>query len=409
MDLFIKKKLKNGLQIVFHPSAGDIACVDVAYGVGSKNEESSKTGLAHFSEHMMFCGSQNVKDYDFHMQSIGGVNNAYTNHDYTNYYCLFPKENIETALWLESNRMVGMDFPTSAFEAQKKLVIEEFKETQSNKPYGNIYSKLLELAYKKHSYRWAVIGKEESHIENFTEDDVKNFFSKYYSSKNATLIISGNFDKNYIFDLAEKWFSDIEQREVDKKIISEPIQKDYREAKIEGEAPFDAVYRGYKMSPRISENFYTFEVLSRIFGEGKSSRLYKKLVDEEKVFNSIDTFLTESADAGLFIIGGTVSPDFSVEKANEKIEEVLSDFILKGIEKKELEKIKNIYETENAFDLCSLSNRVDNLAMFFALDGEKYINKDSFYINNISEESVLSCARETFIPENCSTVFFHHK
>lgn len=406
MIKYSKKELKNGLEVVFHHSEGDIVCVNIAYRVGSKNEDPKKTGLAHFTEHMMFCDSINIKDYDSHLQRIGGVNNAYTNHDFTNYYALLPKENIETILWLESDRMLGMGFSKKSLDVQKKLVIEEFKETQSNKPYGNLYPAMLDLAYKKHPYRWSVIGKEEEHIEGFTCEDVKNFFGKYYNPKNASLVISGNFEEKFVFDLAEKWFGEIESKNLIKTIEPEPKQNEYRVTEISGEAPFDAVYMGYKMSPRLSKDFYAFEILEGILSDGKSSLLYKKLVDEERIFNSVDSFLSEFQDEGLFILGGSLNPSFSPQEGEKKILEVIDDFISQGLKDNDLEKVKNNYETSDIFNLCSLSNRTERIAEFCALGDLSLINLESNYISMVSKKKILDTARETFIKNNCSTVYF---
>jgi len=207
---FERFSLPNGLRVVVHrDTSTPMAVVNVMYDVGAKDEDPNKTGFAHLFEHLMFGGSVNIPVYDEPLQMAGGENNAYTTNDLTNYYIQIPAENLETAFWLESDRMLSLAFTDNSLEVQRKVVCEEFKEHYLNKPYGDVWLKLRELAYEVHPYRWMTIGKELSHIENAQLQDVKNFFFKHYRPVNAILVVAGNVTVDQVKTLAEKWFGPI--------------------------------------------------------------------------------------------------------------------------------------------------------------------------------------------------------
>src|SRR6195952_1642323 len=226
MIKFEKFVLPNGLKVLVHEDKSTpMAVVNVLYDVGARDENPDKTGFAHLFEHLMFGGSINKPTYDEPLQVAGGENNAYTTNDLTNYYIQLPAENLETAFWLESDRMVSLAFNEKSLDVQRKVVCEEFKEHYINKPYGDVWFKMRELAYTTHPYRWQTIGKELSHIENATITDVKKFFSRHYCPANAILVVAGNTTTEQVKELAEKWFGNIPAGEkYNRALPAEPKQ-----------------------------------------------------------------------------------------------------------------------------------------------------------------------------------------
>lgn len=402
-----KHKLSNGLKLIFCPIKSQTVSLNLSYKAGSKNEFEDKTGLAHVTEHMMFCGSKNIKNYDYEVQKIGGINNAYTTFDFTNYYCVFPSSNIEVALWIESDRFMEMDFSEKSLEIQKKLIVEEYKETHINRPYGDLFHNILDLSYKNYPYKWPTIGKNEEHILSFNSFDIKNFFEKNYSIENASLIIVGDIEEEEVLNLSEKWFGKIKKKKSKKFLINkEEEQKERRERILTGEVPFEALYKIFHVEGRLSKNFAAVRAIQSILSEGNSCRFYKKLVDQEKIFNSIDAFLTESLDGGLLIIGGTICENISLEDAEKKLDELIFEFSEKGVLNNELEKFKNNFITSSSFDRLSVSNIAENLAIFAALGDEDFFFKDQKNIELLDRNKVNNCFNKIFKEENSSVIFY---
>jgi len=303
MIKFDKFTLNNGLKVIVHKDKSTpIVAINLLYNVGSRDENPDKTGFAHLFEHLMFGGSKNIPVYDKPLQQVGGENNAFTNSNITNYYITLPKANIETAFWLESDRMLNLNFSEKSLNVQRNVVIEEYKQRYLNQPYGDVWLMLRPLAYKKHPYRWATIGKDVSHIENASLDDVKEFFYKYYAPNNAILTIAGDVETEQIKKLTEKWFGSIEKRNVPvRNLPVEPEQTEKREMSVTKDVPFNAIYKAYHMCSRNDKNYHATDLISDILANGKSSRFYQSLVKEKKIFSNIDAYITGDNDNGLFV------------------------------------------------------------------------------------------------------------
>lgn len=241
--------LSNGLRVVHnHDSATAMVALDILYNVGSRDERPERTGMAHLFEHLMFGGSENVAEFDKALENAGGTNNAWTNSDYTNFYDIVPAHNAETAFWLESDRMKGLAFSDKALEVQRQVVCEEFKQVCLNQPYGDLQHYLNGLAYKEHPYRIPVIGKELSHIENVTQDEVRRFFYDHYAPNNAVISVTGNITVERTREFVEKWFSDIPMRKIAPRLYNpEPEQTEARRLTVTGRAPQTVIVKAYHM------------------------------------------------------------------------------------------------------------------------------------------------------------------
>lgn len=403
--------LANGLRVIIHKAPEcAMAALNVMYDIGSRDESPDKTGFAHLFEHLMFGGSINIESYDNELQNVGGINNAYTTCDITNYHCMVPASNIETAFWLESDRMLSLAFSQEVLDVQKKVVIEEFKERYLNKPYGDAWLKIRELAYTTHPYKWPTIGKEISHIEDTTLEDVKDFFRKYYIPNNAVLVISGGVVEEEVLELCEKWFGPIPAgNKLERNFPQEPEQIAPRSATFSADVPFDAIYKAYHVPGRLSPDFYAVEILTAILGEGNSSELYSELVDDKQIFSSISAYTTESVDPGLLLISGIVSPDFTIEDADAALNKIIDDVIANGIEESELQKAKNNYVASSAFACLDLMHRSEELAMATILGNTNLVNEEVDRMEVVSLDDVNNISKKILDAKNCSTLFYKKK
>lgn len=400
--------LKNGLKVFIHEDhSTPMAAVNLLYNVGSRDEDENKTGFAHLFEHLMFGGSQNIPSYDEPVQKVGGENNAFTSPDITNYYITLPADNLETALWLESDRMLSLSFDPKVLEVQRKVVIEEFKQRYLNQPYGDIWLKLRPLAYTKHPYRWATIGKDIAHIEEAVMEDVKSFFFRYYRPNNAILVVAGAVKPEEVKLLVEKWFGDIPAGEqIVRNRPAEPEQTEARFAETSAKVPLNGIIKTWHMPGRYEEGFHAADLLSDIVGRGKSSRLYSKLLKEQNMFNSISASTTSSLDPGMLLIRGFLNPGVTLEEADSAINELLADLLSGGISESELEKVKNQSEATLAFSEVELLNRAMNLAFAANAGNAQWVNEDEEKIRNVDVAAINTAAREILRPENCSTLFY---
>jgi zinc protease len=401
--------LDNGLKVYVHQDlTTPMVAVNVLYNVGSRDEDENKTGFAHLFEHLMFGGSKNIPSYDEPLQKVGGENNAFTSPDITNYYITLPAINIETAFWLESDRMMSLSFDPKVLEVQQKVVIEEFNQRYLNQPYGDIWLKLRPLAYQQHSYRWATIGKEISHIENATMDDVKHFFYKYYLPNNAVLVVAGNVTVEQVKNLCRKWFEPIPAGEkYVRNLKKEEKQTTARTLETSAKVPLNSIYKAFHTPGRFEDGFHNADLLSDILGRGKSSRLYSKLVKEKALFNNISAYVTASLDPGLLVIQGNLNQGIRLEDANAEIEEIVQEVIENRIEEKELEKVKNQSESTMAFAEVELLNRAMNLAFSANAGNADWCNQDADKIKAITPDSLQNMAKSVLRKDNCSTLYYH--
>ena len=395
MISYEKMILQNGLTVLMHEDKNTpIASISVLYKVGSRDEHPEKTGFAHLFEHLMFGGSVNIPDYDGVMQRAGGENNAYTNHDYTHFFTTLPAINIETALWLESDRMLELMLQKEVLDVQKKVVVEEFYETCLNLPYGDVWHELSALNYEKHPYKWPTIGVHPSHIEKANLTDVKKFYNKYYHPGNAILVIAGPISIKRMKELAMKWFNDIPSGKTIKKNYSwEPPKKEARHKQSQAEVPVDAIYMTFPCPARADKAFYAVDLLSDIFSNGPSSRLIHRLTRENKYFNQIDCYVTGDFDPGLIVFEGRPTEKISLQDAEEIISKEINDLKNQLIESAELQKWKNKAESTLVLSEMGIQSKSMNLGFFEALGNADLMNAESEIYQSLTAEEIQQAAK----------------
>ncbi|MFN5418390.1 MAG: M16 family metallopeptidase [Flavobacteriia bacterium] len=403
---FERFTLENGLRVLFHKDeTTPMAVVNTLYDVGARDENADKTGFAHLFEHLMFGGSVNIPDFDMPLQRAGGESNAFTSNDITNYYDILPAHNIETALWLESDRMLSLAFTTKSLETQRSVVIEEFKQRYLNQPYGDVWLNLRPLAYKKHAYQWATIGKELKHIEDATMEDVKAFFAKYYCPANAILCIAGNFELEEVKSLVNKWYGDIPSGEKHaRNLVQEPKQSEYREQILERDVPSDAFYYAFKMPERLSNDYSICDIISDALGGDKSSRLYNEIQKKQKLVTEISAYILGSIDAGLFVVSGKIAPNKSFDELESALWKELAKVNETNIPEKELTRLKNKIQTAREFQEQGLLNRAMNLSFYELLGDADKINHEFESYSKIHSDDFKRVAQNLFRKENCSVL-----
>ncbi|HAN65687.1 MAG TPA: peptidase M16 [Chitinophagaceae bacterium] len=408
MIQFEKFTLANGLRVIVHQDLSTpMAVMNIMYDVGARDEDPERTGFAHLFEHLMFGGSENIPSYDEPLQMAGGENNAYTTNDLTNYYIQLPAENLETAFWLESDRMLSLAFSEKSLDVQRKVVCEEFKEHYLTKPYGDVWHKMRELAYKKHPYRWMTIGKELSHIENAKLDDVKNFFFKHYRPVNAVLVVAGNVTVERVKELAQKWFGDIPSGEkYNRSLPVEPEQTEERFLEIKANVPLDALYKCWHMGSRMDSSYYAVDLMTDILSGGGSSRLYQSLVKEQKLFSNIECHHFGSTDAGLVVVEGKLVKGVKMEDAEKAVEKELEKMKNEKVADAELQKVKNKTESMIAFEDMSVMSRANSLAYYETLGDAAWMNFELQKYAKVTTEDILEQSRQIFRRENCSTIHY---
>jgi zinc protease len=400
--------LENGLRVLVHEDKSTpLVAMNVLYDVGSKDEDPEKTGLAHLFEHLMFGGSKNIPEFDLPLQMVGGENNAFTNNDITNYYLTIPAENIETGFWLESDRMLELDFSKKKLETQKNVVIEEFNQRYLNQPYGDAILKIRPLAYKVHPYRWPAIGRDISHIENTDLELVRKFFFSHYAPNNAILTLAGNITYDLAIGLTRKWFNPIEKRKLEtRNLPSEPEQEEERILSIEKDVPSTALYKVWHTGPRSSSDFYTLDVITDLLAGGESGRLYTKLVRENKLFSEINAYITADIDPGLLIIQGKLMKGIDIQLADKAVEEVIGSLENSNGIEDEMEKVKNKFESSTVFSNTSILNKAMNLSFYELLGDAELINIEVETYRRVTREMIIDAIRKYLIPSNCSTLHY---
>lgn len=411
MIQFERFTLSNGLRVLVHrDESTPIVAFNILYDVGARDEDESRTGFAHLFEHLMFGGSVNIPDFDKPLQAVGGTSNAFTNNDITNYYVTLPRENLETAFWLDSDRLLSLAFSEKSLEVQRNVVVEEFKQRYLNQPYGDVWLLLRPLVYKTHPYKWPTIGKEISHIQDATLEDVKHFFHKHYSPQNAILCVAGNVTTDEIKTLTEKWFNEIPAREKqNRQLPQEPPQQEYRFLEVDREVPSDALYRVYHMVKRTDPDFYAIDLLSDILSRGKSSRLYQELVMEKGLFTEISAYVTGDLDPGLFVVYGKTRDGVSLQEGDDAISELLEKFCTEIPEEKELTKVVNKVESTKQFNDMSVLDKAMELCYFELLGDAEMVNTEMDRYRKVKPEDIHRVANTLFRKENCSTLFYRSK
>ncbi len=408
MVKFNRFTLDNGLRVLVHEDhTTPMAVLNILYDVGARDEDPDKTGFAHLFEHLMFGGSVNIPQYDEPLQRVGGENNAFTSNDITNYYITLPAANIETAFWLESDRMLSLAFSEKSLEVQRNVVIEEFKQRYLNQPYGDVWLKLRPLVYHRHPYRWATIGKEIKHIEDAQMADVKAFFKKHYNPQNAIVVIGGNISTGRAKELAEKWFGPIPAGEKYlRDLPKEPVQLEARRETVSGKVPLNDLYIAFHMPGRLDEGYYELDLISDILSRGNSSRLHRTLVKDKQLFSEIHAYNMGSFDAGMFVVEGKPLENISIETAEAAIWEELEKLKAELVPDDELTKVKNKTESTMVFSEMSLLDKAMNLAQFELFGDADMLNNETEKYNNVNAANIQTEAKKVFRKENSSTLVY---
>jgi predicted Zn-dependent peptidase len=411
MIQFEKFQLDNGLKVLVHQDTSTpMAVVNVLYNVGAKDEDPAKTGFAHLFEHLMFGGSINIPVYDEPLQRAGGENNAYTTNDLTNYYCQIPAENIETAFWLESDRMLSLAFSKKSLEVQRKVVCEEFKEHYINKPYGDAWHKMRSLAYSKHPYRWMTIGASLSHVEDATMQDVKDFFFQFYRPNNAILVVTGNVQTEQVKQLAEKWFGPIEAgTPYVRSLPKEPVQEKSRTMDVRADVPLDMLMMTWHMGGRFDEGYHATDLITEVLGGGTSARLYEQLIKVKQIFSSIDCYHFGTVDPGLLVIEGKLVKGISMTVAEKAVLEEVEKIKNEILDAKEVQKVINKTESVICFEDMSIMNRAHSLAFYELLGDADLMNKELSLYQKVTPAMIQQTAKQIFQDTNRNTLYYYSK
>lgn len=403
-----KLTLSNGLRLVHYEDLStQMVALNIVYDVGARDEDPEHTGFAHLFEHLMFGGSKHIPDYDTPLQLAGGENNAWTNNDITNYYLTVPKPNVETGFWLESDRMLELAFSEQSLEVQRGVVMEEFKQRCLNQPYGDVGHLLRPLAYQVHPYRWPTIGKDLSHIEQATLEEVKSFFYRFYAPNNAVLAVTGNISWDETVRLTEKWFAPIPRREVPvRQLPQEPVQLEERRLEVKRNVPLDALFMGYHMCNRDDADYYAFDILSDVLSNGRSSRLNRRLVQELNLFSSIDAYISGTRDAGLLHVSGKPATGVSLEQAENAVRRELEELQQTLVGEQELEKVKNKFESTQIFGNINYLNVATNLAWFELTGQAEDIDLEVERYRSVTAEQLQAVAQRTFRQDNGVVLYY---
>ena len=403
--------LSNGLRIVHNEDhSTQMVALNILYNVGARDENENHTGFAHLFEHLMFGGSIHIADYDNYVQEAGGESNAWTNNDITNYYVTLPYRNAETGFWLESDRMLSLEFSPNSLEVQRQVVIEEFKQRNLNQPYGDVPHLIRAMAFKQHPYQWPTIGKDISHIANATMDEVKDFFYHFYAPNNAILAVTGHISFEETVRLAEKWFGPIPSRQVkERNLPHEAPQTAERRANVERNVPLNALYMAFHMTDRKHPDYYVYDMLTDVLSNGNSSRFIQRLVVEKKIFSSVDAYIAGSIDEGLLHINGKPAEGHSLEECEQAIWQELEKIKTEAVSALELEKVKNKYESEQIFSNINYLNVATNLAYFELLGGAEKLNGEVDKYRAVTADDIQRVATDCFRKENCSILYYKKK
>ena len=408
MVKFDRFELANGLKVIVNEDrTTPLIAINILYAVGSRDEYPEKTGFAHLFEHLMFGGSANIPSFDEPVQMVGGENNAFTTNDITNYYITLPADNLETGLWLESDRMLALDFSEESLKVQQNVVIEEFRQRYLNQPYGDIWLMLRPLTYKVHPYRWPTIGERIEHISDATLDDVKSFFYSHYAPNNAFLSLSGNISTSEAKGFIEKWFGDIERRKLKlRDLPQEPKQTEPRHLSVTRNVPYDAIYKAWHIPQRLNQGFYACDLISDLLSSGKSARLYQELVKERKLFSEINAYVTGDVDPGLMIIGGKTIKGTSIDKADDAIQEVIEKLSSQPVSERELLKVQHKYEMNLMLGQTNALNKAMGLSYYEMLGNAGLFNDEIHKYSSIRPDEICYTAKEYLCPSNCSTLYY---
>ena len=412
--------LPNGLRIVHHEDpTTQMVAVNLLYNVGARHEDSEHTGYAHLLEHLMFEGSEHIPNYDMHVQLAGGENNAWTSNDLTNYYITLPCSNVETAFWLESDRMRGLALTEEGVEVQKGVVIEEFKQRHLNRPYGDVQHLIRGLAYKVHPYRWPTIGLCVEHIEQATLETVKDFYDRHYRPSNAILSVVGGISFAEVIRLAEKWFGSIENPRTENatdassslgeaggRIPSEPPQERLRRKTVKRAVPADMLVMAFHMGSRTSSEYHVCDLITDLLSAGQSSRLTRRLIHEQRLFTSIDAYIQGSMDAGLVYVMGRTAEGVTLEQAEQAVWAELNELKSSPVDAEELNKVRNRSESERTFNNFNYLNRAIAMAQMELIGQDNELADELARYCTVTAEEIRHTARRVFTKRRCSVLYY---
>lgn len=407
---FIEYDLENGLHVILYKDkTNPIVSIDIWYHVGSKNEDSNRTGFAHLFEHMMFQGSQNVdktEHFSF-IQKAGGTLNGTTNQDRTNYYETVPSNQLELVLWLESDRMNSLNVTQENFDNQREVVKEEKRQRYDNVPYGSKYYNLFKLSFPEHPYNWIPIGSMED-LNDADLEYARNFYSKFYSPNNAVLVIAGDIEYDVTKKLVKKYFSELKP--------APEILNNYPETTFNSGEKLDtvyeniklpAVYLGYKIPGLLANDNYALNVLSDILSDGRSSRLYQNIVYETRSAKSINSFVWDLEIGGLFVISSTGLQNSGLNIIDEQINVQIEKIKSGGVTDEELQKAKNKNESRMINRLQTMKGIADQMAFYWTyFKNTDMINTELESYGKVTSEDVVKVCKKYLKKNNRAVVYF---
>ena len=411
MITFEKHTLANGLQVAANRDrCSKMAALNLLYKVGARNENPEQTGFAHLFEHLMFRGTRRIPNFDAPVQMACGENNAFTNNDYTDYYITLPTPNIETAFWLESDRMTGLSLSRRKLETEKRVVIEEFNQRYLNQPYGDMTKLLREMVYRVHPYRWCAIGRTPEHVAAATLEDAERFYRRYYRPSNAILSVSGDIEPEQVFAMAERWFGEIPDTPAHHDPLpAEPMQTSARRLKVDRDVPATAITIAFPMGGRLSRDYYLLDLISDLLSGGESARLYDSLIRRSRLFSAINAYITGDIDPGMFIITGQIMEGVSEQQAEEVLWEELRQLQEVAVGGYELEKVKNKFEAGVMFGELNVMNKAMNIGYYLMLGHPDLINSETDIFRSINAYDIIRESRRIFRPELSSTLIYRKR
>ena len=411
MITFEKHTLANGLQVAANRDrCSKMAALNLLYKVGARNENPEQTGFAHLFEHLMFRGTRRIPNFDAPVQMACGENNAFTNNDYTDYYITLPTPNIETAFWLESDRMTGLSLSRRKLETEKRVVLEEFNQRYLNQPYGDMTKLLREMVYRVHPYRWCAIGRTPEHVAAATLEDAERFYRRYYRPSNAILSVSGDIEPEQVFAMAERWFGEIPDTPAHHDPLpAEPMQTSARRLKVDRDVPATAITIAFPMGGRLSRDYYLLDLISDLLSGGESARLYDSLIRRRRLFSAINAYITGDIDPGMFIITGQIMEGVSEQQAEEALWEELRQLQEVAVGGYELEKVKNKFEAGVMFGELNVMNKAMNVGYYLMLGHPDLINSETDIFRSINAYDIIRESRRIFRPELSSTLIYRKR
>lgn len=413
MHNYNKFTLSNGLRVIhLEDKTRTTVVLNTLYNVGARDEDEDQTGFAHLFEHLMFSGSENVPVFDKEVEEAGGQNNAFTNNEFTNYYLVMPLENVETAFWLESDRMRALTIDEKSLSVQQGVVVEEFKQRCYNAPFGLLWHHIRSLVYEKSPYRWPTIGIDIKHIQDAKLKHVRSFYDRFYTPQNAIISVVGNLGWDETRSLAEKWFSDIKKPgDTNKNTYPEDTKiTERRFFETDDLSPNAAVFLVWR-GPKFNQpNSLHLELFGEMMGGSEVSPLQLKLVKESNLMNAAECFYMRGLGEGLFVVYGILNEGVDHTTAEKALLDVLDNEI-RGYSQQErvFQGVKNRHATHLLFDATQPMQLAQKLCYYENAGCIQNVNMENQLVESVTLESVLKEAQETLSANNVSVIYYHPK